>query len=147
LRGIVSNDGHQTRIHDGNRAFDRYLPKELRHRYATFADDVAAGADTLEELFDLLKAIVICFQEAGIQVKASKMIFGVTEVSFHNYTMSKDQTRPKDENLDPIKNCVELCHPRKRDQCQGFPGLHTTNGTLLSMLRFSSGAAARVNQR
>ena len=88
------------------RAFDRYLPKELRHRYATFADDVAAGADTLEELFDLLKAIVICFQKAGIQVKASKMIFGVTEISFHNYTISKDQTRPKDENLDPIKNCA-----------------------------------------
>ena len=88
------------------RAFDRYLPKELRHRYATFADDVAAGADTLEELFELLKAIVICFQKAGIQVKASKMVFGVTEVSFHNYTISKDQTRPKDENLDPIKNCA-----------------------------------------
>jgi hypothetical protein len=60
----------------------------------------------LEELFDLLKAIVICFQKAGMQVKASKMIFGVTEISFHNYTMSKDQTRPKDENLDPIKNCA-----------------------------------------
>ena len=60
----------------------------------------------MEELFELLKAIVICFQKAGIQVKASKMIFGVTEISFHNYTISKDQTRPKDENLDPIKNCA-----------------------------------------
>ena len=34
------------------------------------------------------------------------MIFGVTEISFHNYTISKDQTRPKDENLDPIRNCA-----------------------------------------
>lgn len=88
------------------RAFDRYLPQKWRHRFATFADDVAAGADTLEELFELLQAIIICFDKAGIQVKASKLVFGVTEISFHNYTISADQTRPKDENLDPIRNCA-----------------------------------------
>jgi len=88
------------------RAFDRYLPQKWRHRFATFADDVAAGANTLEELFELLKAIIECFDKAGIQVKASKLVFGVQEISFHNYTISGEQTRPKDENLDPIRNCA-----------------------------------------
>ena len=74
-------------------------------RFASYADDIAAGADTLEELFELLKALILeCFDKAGIQVKASKLIFGVREISFHNYTISKDQTRPKDENLCPIRN-------------------------------------------
>ena len=86
------------------RAFDRYLPAKWRHRFASFADDIAAGADTLEELFELLQAIVICCDKAGIQIKASKVVFGVEEISFHNYTISAHQTRPKDENLDPIKN-------------------------------------------
>ena len=92
--------------HHGNRAFDRHLPQKWRHRFATFADDVAAGANTLEELFELLKAIIECFDKAGIQVKASKLVFGVPEISFHNYTISGEQTRPKDENLDPMRNCA-----------------------------------------
>lgn len=87
------------------RAMDKYLPKEYRHRFASYADDIAAGANTLEELFELLKAIIICFDKAGIQVKASKLVFGVKEISFHNYTISEEQTRPKDENLCPIRNC------------------------------------------
>jgi hypothetical protein len=65
------------------RAMDTYLP-------ASYADDIAAGADTLEELFELLKALIECFDKDGIQVKASKLIFGVREISFHNYTISKD---------------------------------------------------------
>ena len=93
----------QTAYH---RAFDQYLPQKWRHRFASFADDVAAGANTLEELFELLKAIIICFDKAGIQIKASKLIFGVQEITFHNYTVSALQTRPKDENLDPIRNCA-----------------------------------------
>jgi hypothetical protein len=60
-----------------------YLPAKWRHRFASYADDIAAGADTLEELFELLKALVECFDKAGIQVKASKLIFGVREISFH----------------------------------------------------------------
>jgi hypothetical protein len=81
-------------------------PHTWRHRFATFADDVAAGANTLEELFELLKAIIECFDKAGIQVKASKLVFGVQEISFHNYTISGEQTCPKDENLDPTRNCA-----------------------------------------
>ena len=32
------------------------------------------GADTLEELFEMLKALIECFDQAGIQVKASKLL-------------------------------------------------------------------------
>mgnify|MGYP000135273970 FL=1 len=101
------------------RAMDTYLPAKWRHRFASYADDIAAGADTLEELFELLKALIECFDKAGIQVKASKLIFGVREISFHNYTISKDQTRPKDENLCPIRN---MSTPRSVTELKAFLG-------------------------
>ena len=101
------------------RAMDTYLPAKWRHRFASYADDIAAGADTLEELFELLKALIECFDKAGIQVKASKLIFGVREISFHNYTISKDQTRPKDENLCPIRN---MSAPRSVTELKAFLG-------------------------
>jgi hypothetical protein len=110
---------------------DIYLPAKWRHRLASYADDIAAGAETLEELFELLKALIECFDQAGIQVKASKLIFGVREISFHNYTISKDQTRPKDENLCPIRNIV---HSQERDRAQGILRLYTTDESILSLL-------------
>jgi hypothetical protein len=96
---------------------DTYLPAKWRHRFASYANNIAAGADTLEELFELLKALIECFDHAGIQVKASKLIFGVSEISFHNYIISKDQTRPKDENLCPICNT-----PRSVTELKAFLG-------------------------
>ncbi len=98
---------------------DTYLPAKWRYRFASYADDIAAGADTLEELFELLKALIECFDKAGIQVKASKLIFGVREISFHNYTITKDQTRPKDENLYPIRN---MSTPRSVTELKAFLG-------------------------
>ena len=49
--------------------------------------------------------------KAGIQVKASKVEFGVEQVTFHNYRVVGGDgpmainTTPKDENLNPIKGC------------------------------------------
>jgi hypothetical protein len=86
------------------------------HRFASYVDNVAAGADTLEELFDLLK-VIECFDKAGIQVKARKLIFGVSEISFHNYTIYKDQTRPKDEKLFSIWN---MSTPRRATELMSF---------------------------
>ena len=89
-----------------HRAMDEHLPANIRHRFASFADDLACGADTLEELFELYKALIVCLAKAGIQVKAAKVKFGMEEISFHNYTISRERTRPKDENLLPIRNCA-----------------------------------------
>ena len=86
------------------RAMDECLPKDIRHRFASFADDLARGANTLEELFSLYKALVECLFKAGIQVKASKVKYGVEEISFHNYTISRDSPRPLEENPLPIRN-------------------------------------------
>ncbi len=72
--------------------FQRLLQKgiiandhKLPSRIALYADDMAAGANTLEELFEIYQALVIALDKAGIQVKASKVEFGVEEVTFHNY--------------------------------------------------------------
>ncbi len=87
------------------------MPTKFRHRIALYADDMAAGANTLEELFEIYQALVIALDKAGIQVKASKVEFGVEEVTFHNYRVvggdgpMANTTTPKDENLDPIKGC------------------------------------------
>ena len=68
----------QTAFHN---AMDQHMPPEYRHRIAMFADDMAAGADSLEELFEIYKALVIALDKAGIQVKASnKVEFGVEEI-------------------------------------------------------------------
>ena len=40
-----------------NNAMDDYLPAEYRQRIAIFADDLAAGANTLPELLDIYKAL------------------------------------------------------------------------------------------
>jgi hypothetical protein len=46
---------------------------------------MAAGANTLEELFEIYKALVKTLAKAGIQIKSSKVEFGVEEITFHNY--------------------------------------------------------------
>ena len=60
-RGSVV-DGNMSRFHSPTTQRDATS-------FASFADDIAAGADSLEELFEFLKAIIKCFDKTGIQVK------------------------------------------------------------------------------
>ena len=82
--------------------------KTLRHKFAVYCDDICAGADSIEELYELFEALICCCKRAGIQVKASKTKFGVEKVTFHNYTITKEGTQPKDANLCPIRNMEYL---------------------------------------
>ncbi len=50
---LLDKNGERLKDKEGN-------PKTLRHRFAIYCDDIAAGANTLEELYDLLEAL-ICF--------------------------------------------------------------------------------------
>ena len=86
-----------------NEALDTYIPPKYRHRFALYADDIAAGADSIEELFKLYTMLITCLHKAGIQVKAQKLKFGITEIKFHNYKISADKTAVKEENLEPIR--------------------------------------------
>ena len=52
----------------------------------------------------MFEALISCFRRAGIQVKASKVKFGVSEVTFHSYTTTAEGTKPKEANLCPIHN-------------------------------------------
>jgi hypothetical protein len=94
-------------------------PKTLRHRFAIYCDDIAAGADTLEELYDLLEALICCCHRAGIQIKAGKLKFGVPNVVFHNYTISKEGTEPKAANICSFINMQE---PKDVHQLRAFLG-------------------------
>ena len=84
-------------------ALDQHIPWMHRHRFALMADDIAAGANNLDELFELYKMLIKCLSEAGIQVKPQKLKFGIREIKFHNYKISKERTAVKEENLEPIR--------------------------------------------
>ncbi len=94
-------------------------PKTLRHRFAIYCDDIAAGADTLEELYELYEALICCCHRAGIQFKAGKVKFWVTKVVFHNYTISKLGPEPKEANLCSFANMRE---PNDMHQLRAFLG-------------------------
>jgi hypothetical protein len=64
--------------------------KTLRYKFAVYCDDMCAGADTIEEMYELFEALNCCCKRAGIQVKASKVKFGVIKVTFHNYTITRE---------------------------------------------------------
>ncbi len=53
----------QTAYHN---VMDAHMPAKYRHCIVMFADDMAAGADTLEELFEIYKALVMALDKAGI---------------------------------------------------------------------------------
>jgi hypothetical protein len=112
----------QTAYHN---AMDKYMPARYRQCIVLYADDMAAGADTLKELFELYKALVAALDKAGIQVKASKVEFGVEEITFHNYQIvggdgpMANTTTPKDETLDPIRH---RAIPQSITQLKAFLG-------------------------
>ena len=82
---LVDENGVQLKDAEGNL-------KTLRHRFAIYCDDIAAGADTLEELYDLLEARICCCYMAGIQVKAGKLKFGVLKW-YSTTTLSQKKER------------------------------------------------------
>ncbi len=85
---LLDSNGERLKDKEGNL-------KTLRHRFAIYCDDIAAGADSLEELYELLEALICACDRAGIQIKAGKLKFGFPKVVFHNYTISKGEPNPK----------------------------------------------------
>ena len=49
-------------------------------KIALYADDMTVGANTLEELFEIYKASITTLAKTGIQIKSSKVEFGIEEV-------------------------------------------------------------------
>ena len=109
---LLDKNGERLKDKEGN-------PKTLRHRFAIYCDDIAAGANTLEELYDLLEALICCCHRAGIQIKAGKLKFGVPSVVFHYYTISKEETEPKAANICSFINMQE---PKDVHQLRAFLG-------------------------
>jgi hypothetical protein len=102
--------------------------KTLRHKFAVYCDDIVAGADTLEKLFELFDALVCCCAKAGIHIKAAKVKFGVEKVTFHNFTitlngiMSKGCQPMHHSELENTNGCVFS---------EGIFGMQPTNVGIL----------------
>ena len=45
-------------------AMDKYIPLEYRHKIALYANDMAARANTLEEIFEIYKALFTTLAKA-----------------------------------------------------------------------------------
>ena len=69
-----------------------------------FRERFACGYNSLDKLHRMFGALISCFKRGGIQVKASKVKFGISKITFHNYTITASGTEPKEANLFPIKN-------------------------------------------
>jgi hypothetical protein len=119
-------------------------PKTLRHRFVIYCDDIAAGADTLEELYELLEALICCCYRAGIQIKAGKLKFGAPKVIFHNYTISKKGTEPKEANLCSFANIRE---PNDMYQLRAFLGCLSTTQPVYQRLWHNSQTTSQHNQK
>lgn len=96
------------------------MGNSIRHKFASYCDDLAAGAQTLEQLYILFRVLIITCAKAGIQVKASKAKFGVEEITFHNFLINSETTKPKQANLCPIRN---MGIPRDVHQVRAFLGM------------------------
>jgi hypothetical protein len=136
----------QTTFHN---AMDKHMPKEYHHRIVMYADDMAAGADTLEELLEIYKTLIIALDKAGIQIKASKVEFGVEDITFHNYRVIggdgplANTTTPKDETLDPIRSCSK---PHSvNNSAQSLSRLNATDGTIRALLRVDRRSFAQID--
>ncbi len=113
LRTCLTNE-HENHVRDGEGNL-----KTLRHRFAVYCNDIAAGANTLEELYELFKALICACHKAGIQIKATKVSYGVKKLTFHNYTISSEGVEPKEANLCGIRNMKE---PKDIHQVRAFLG-------------------------
>ncbi len=72
---LLDEHGNRLRDAEGNL-------KTLRHKFAVYCDDICAGVDTIEEMYEL--------------------------VTFHDYTINCEGTQSKDANFCPIRNMVSL---------------------------------------
>ena len=96
------------------------IAQEFPPRYHIYCDDIAAGSNDLNELAVMFEALISALKRAHIQVKAAKVKFGISEITFHNCTtISSDGIRPKEENMNPTRNMTE---PRDISQLRAFLG-------------------------
>ena len=61
-----------------------------------YCDDIAAGSNDLDELLLMFNALISTLKRTDIQVKASKVKFGISDITFYNYTISSDGIIPKE---------------------------------------------------
>ena len=56
---LLDSKGNRLKDAEGNL-------KTLRHKFTVYCDDICAGADSIEELYELFEALICCCKRAGI---------------------------------------------------------------------------------
>ena len=89
-------------------------------RLLGYMDDVIVFTKTFEQHMTCLRMLLDKLVVAGIQLKATKCIFGADKVDFLGFQLSEEGIRPQSHLTDAVKN---FATPTKRKEVRRFLGL------------------------
>ncbi|XP_033014646.1 uncharacterized protein K02A2.6-like, partial [Lacerta agilis] len=85
-----------------------------------YFDDVLVSADSNQQLFERLRAVLTRFQEAGLKVKKEKCLIAVPQVEFLGYLINASGLHPTTSKIRAIQ---EAPIPKNKTELQAFLGL------------------------
>lgn len=105
--------------------FQRFIKKILspfiqRGEIVIFMDDISLATKTFAEHIDLLRRVLQCLTDNGLELKLSKCKFCFDEIEYLGYKIGSDGIRPSDTHLLAIKNYPV---PKNVKQLHSFIGL------------------------
>jgi hypothetical protein len=102
--------------------FQRYIHQVLADLDFCFAyiDDVLISSNSEEEHQEHLQAVLKRFQEHGMKINGEKSVFGVTEIEFLGFSITKDGMKPLS---DRVKAVLEYKKPKTINELRKFLGI------------------------
>lgn len=105
--------------------FQRFISKILRRftstgRIVVYMDDIIVASKDFHEHVALLKDVLACVAENGLELKMSKCHFAYGEIEYLGYLVSSRGIRPSDGHLRAIRNYPR---PRNTRELHSFLGL------------------------
>uniref|UniRef100_UPI00109F456C uncharacterized protein K02A2.6-like n=1 Tax=Podarcis muralis TaxID=64176 RepID=UPI00109F456C len=85
-----------------------------------YFDDVLVSADSHQQLFERLRAVLTRFQEAGLKVKREKCQIAVPQVEFLGYLIDASGLHPTTSKIRAIQQAPT---PKNKTELQAFLGL------------------------
>lgn len=86
-----------------NKMFTYSLPPQYQRNVVTSADDITLCAHTIDELLDVLEAVLLVLEKHKVCLKPSKLHLVETSVVFWGKRYSGTDVRPAERNLNPAE--------------------------------------------
>lgn len=85
-----------------------------------YLDDVLVYTKDISEHRELLRTVISTLQNAGLKLNISKCSFGLKELTFLGYYISKGELRPDRENVRAI---IQMASPKTLREAQSIHGM------------------------